>query len=296
MIEYKVFFCPVSIEATEAVFYLSHEMGWPLGLVASLGQVGPFDKGYTGFDNENFQEACENFRLLYPRTNVCWCRDHLGKGDENVYSVINRDQKFGVSCTHLHTLNPEYALNVLKDHPDVQFEVGPGEADATPDEIDALYRAVYDLPNFAWLSFPTGCRINSLGNDNNINGRMLEYSRRWVVRLRGHNSDYASDRALITLHRYIDGINIAPQFGVIQSCVYLTFARMYGLDVEPWELACWRDERNRKRWAKDWNVTQAVGHYHFDSLNDELRTEARPLVMETLLTSMRHYYETFTRG
>jgi len=225
-----------------------------VNIMASCSQVGPTP--YTGITYERFARCTYNFDIKLER-------DHLGKGGEDLAEWCERDKSYGFTGAMLHVFEPGPALAVM-DRFDMEWQVGPGEDDTLPTHLDLWARTA---SRATWFSFPTGCRIIGLGNRGEFYADRVEKMKRLypTVLVRGHNCDYLDRETLCHVAAHVDGVNVAPQLGVIQSSWYLTHALAHGLPIDDWVGACIADEKNRRRWStRPWDVVHAVGHYHFD--------------------------------
>lgn len=257
----KLWVSPVSREVLEAAWLVAAANRGELGIMASCGQVGP--GAYTGLTPERFDRDCYLLtRSTGARPPVQ--RDHLMKGGEDPYHWLDRDLEHGFDGVHLHTVDPELALEIMDHYGDkLWYEVGPGEDDSRPIPEDLWERTA---ARASWFSFPTGCRIDGLGNRGEFDaGRVIAMARAHGVPVRAHNCDYLTSRQWREVAIVCDGLNVAPQLGVVQSAWYMQGALMAGLPTRDWVDACAADEKNLARWCKEpWQTVVAVGHYHYD--------------------------------
>jgi hypothetical protein len=273
-----LFGCPISREVADACLIAKVD-----GFVCSINQVGP--SAYTGFTHESWA------RFLHERNNpdVYVERDHLGKGGEDWRWWIDEDVKHGFTGVHLHYFNVETAKDPVEYAWDkgLRIQLGPGE-----DSSKAISPDLWRLP-CDWISFPTGCLIANGTNIGRIDETRIEWERQqWKKPIRGHNCDYLKPHLMRRIGRLVEGVNVAPQFGVIQSCYYLMTARSRGYDIQSWLDACEADEKNHIRWGAG---PEMVGHYHFrhiewreDVYNECVATLAHEIALMKQLVGGSH--------
>ena len=237
----------------------------PIGFICSWSQVNP-NEGYTGFTPTSLRG--------FVGDNVVIAQDHFLKGGESPEQLRGLPYDY----VHLHTDNVELIQVCMKAFPDMRWELGTGE-DPLPDYkafIADLAESI-DFTNVEYLSFPTGCKINGCHNINKPDIDLCEWMCQFRTPLKGHNSDYINYNTLVTLSRYIDAWNIAPQLGVIATRVYVTYARTYGHDISAWEEAVINGGR-WKRWGDMAHAIELGGQYHLNDLPKDVRIDAYPFV------------------
>jgi hypothetical protein len=175
---------------------------------------------------------------------------------------------------HLHTFQPEQAERWMNKYPEYKYQLGPGEDDSQPINL-----RLFDLP-CEWISFPTGCLIDNLGNKGEFNRSWVIQHQRFGKKIRGHNCDFLTIAKLCEVACVCNGYNIAPQLGTIQSSIYIYLAHVLGLSMDRWYQTCVGDQKNRKRWGFYRDARLACGHYHFDELGwrDEVRGEVTKMM------------------
>lgn len=262
----RLWLSPVSPEVMHAIYAAAAHYPSRVGMMCSCSQV--CDGAYTGLDFETFTRLRADYERRYCRVFVE--RDHLGKGGEDPYVWCQRDVSYGFDGAMLHLFDADAVAGVVDRFAgQMKWNVGPGEDDSQalrPSEAEYWVRAA---PHAHWFSFPTGCRIDGLGNRGEFDDAAMRAMKDCFpdVRMRAHNCDYLDMATLTDVAAATDGVNVAPQLGVVQSSWYLTHALSYGLDVRGWTDACWADDRNRGRWSRhEWDVVHAVGHYHLDAI------------------------------
>lgn len=274
---FRYYFSPISLEALDAIIRLCDENN--IGMCCSTGQVGP--TSYTGI----------SYEVLRARTfghNIAIERDHLGRNGEDLTEWTERDIAHGFTGTMLHIFDQTEESKVLMSkYPTYEWQIGPGEDSSQPINDD-LWKARQAV----WHSFPTGCLIKGLGNTNDLHTGEISVhsSRHRGIKLRAHNCDYLPQETIKKIRLMFDGMNVAPQIGVVQSMFYLSIARKLSLPILHWENACWSDTKNQARWpCQNHQVTQTVGHYHFSKI--EWRYKYYEQVVDWLYNFMKGIIE-----
>ncbi len=80
---------------------------------------------------------------------------------------------------------------------------------------------------------------------------------------------------------YFDALNIAPQLGVVMTRMYVTVARMLGVDLREWEKEVY-DGGEWKRWGTELHAIELGGHYHFNTLPAKLTSWSYTFVEEAV--------------
>lgn len=254
---------PVSMELLEAIHIAAaggHESS--VGIMCSTSHVGP--NAYTGMTHEIFADRVLKLRA---QCNIALPieRDHLMKNGEDPDDWIPVDQAHLFTGAHLHVFKPEDALPVIEKYGHAyDWQIGPGE-DTSEHISDSLWALTHQYAR--WFSFPMGTKIDGLMNQGQFNAEAVQRMRRWDVKVRAHNCDYLPWLELGKVHSHVDGINVAPQLGVVQSSWYLSKAMGEGYAWLDWAEACANDWKNRHRWcAAESMAVMAAGHYHYDML------------------------------
>lgn len=289
------YWSPVSPEAVEAVYAFSRDTGLVCGFCASVSQVGP--EPYTGLTDARF--ACMRRRLSdeYGVRAVAE-RDHLGRNGEDRGTWVGRDCRYGFEecMLHVHSLKrDEREIMSMASQYGMRFQIGPGEDDSVPTDYDSFFENIRcaQMNEIYWASFPTGCLIQGLSNRGVIDYEILETARRNLrdgIKIRAHNCDYLDRDTRLEIMRHFDGMNVAPQIGCWQSLFYLSRARVSGCDVSDWEIRCEADRARQERWGVDApRAVQAIGHYHYDVIDERWRSEQYESCVRHLTQCMKEY-------
>ena len=231
-------------------------------------------------------------------------RDHGGAGqgyseddgyesflyDYKYFDIIHIDpwkkyQKFedGLEET-LAVLNYIYNMNQS-----VMFEVGTEEAirKFTADELDTLLRTLSEFEFFDNIEYAVvqsgvgldlGKQTNTGTFDSNRLKEMVNVCKKFGKKSKEHNGDYLSSveyKSRFDLG--LDSINIAPEFGQLETLCYLD---EMGDDIEDYYQICYESKRWEKWVSKDFipednkkELIKICGHYVF---SDEEFTLIKP--------------------
>ena len=288
----KYFIGPMSKNVVDAVI----EHNGNFGFIPSRRQVD-YNGGYV--NNWSTGEFA-----TYVGGRVPIGRDHGGAGqgyseddgyesflhDYKYFDIIHIDpwkkyQKFedGLEET-LAVLN--YIYNMDQS---VMFEVGTEEAirKFTADELDTLLRTLsefefFDNIEYAVVQSGTGLDLGKQTNTGTFNPNRLEemvnVCKKFGKKSKEHNGDYLSSveyKSRFDLG--LDSINIAPEFGQLETLCYLD---EMGDDIEDYYQICYESKRWEKWVSKDFipednkkELIKICGHYVF---SDEEFTLIKP--------------------
>ena len=288
----KYFIGPMSKNVVDAVI----EHNGNFGFIPSRRQVD-YNGGYV--NNWSTGEFA-----TYVGGRVPIGRDHGGAGqgyseddgyesflhDSKYFDIIHIDpwkkyQKFedGLEET-LAVLN--YIYNMDQS---VMFEVGTEEAirKFTADELDTLLRTLSEFEFFDNIEYAVvqsgvgldlGKQTNTGTFDSNRLKEMVNVCKKFGKKSKEHNGDYLSSveyKSRFDLG--LDSINIAPEFGQLETLCYLD---EMGDDIEDYYQICYESKRWEKWVSKDFipednkkELIKICGHYVF---SDEEFTLIKP--------------------
>ena len=288
----KYFIGPMSKNVVDAVI----EHNGNFGFIPSRRQVD-YNGGYV--NNWSTGEFA-----TYVGGRVPIGRDHGGAGqgyreddgyesflhDYKYFDIIHIDpwkkyQKFedGLEET-LAVLNYIYNMNQS-----VMFEVGTEEAirKFTTDELDTLLRTLSEFEFFDNIEYAVvqsgvgldlGKQTNTGTFDSNRLKEMVNVCKKFGKKSKEHNGDYLSSveyKSRFDLG--LDSINIAPEFGQLETLCYLD---EMGDDIEDYYQICYESKRWEKWVSKDFipednkkELIKICGHYVF---SDEEFTLIKP--------------------
>lgn len=286
---------PMSSEIIEAVFRFSEEKNEPLMLIASKNQID-WNEGYVNnWNTKEYMDFVSQLKQKYSGSKVYICRDHCGPGfkDEylaDTYKTIDNDIENGFDLIHIDfsKLQGEYS-DILKESkkaieyiqkikPEVLIEVGTEEnmGDLLTDlsKIEDEMKFFTELAEIQYFVCQTGSLIKEINQRGGFNTEFIkkvkEKANQYNTCLKEHNADYLNSEQIKMRSGLIDAVNIAPQYGVIQTMMTLQKAFVYGIDVNEFL----EESYKSRRWEKwlDKNTLDnkllcsvIAGHYVFSS-------------------------------
>ncbi|PWB39041.1 MAG: hypothetical protein C3F02_00270 [Parcubacteria group bacterium] len=286
---------PMSSEIIEAVFRCSQQELKPLMLIASKNQID-WDRGYVNtWNTEEYMVYIRQLREKYPQAKVYICRDHCGPGFKNndladVYQTIDSDITNGFDLIHVdfchwpgnHSqilVESKKAIEYIhKKNSEMMIEIGTdentGQLSKDISDIEADMDFFSQFKNIVFFVCQTGSLIKEINQAGSFN---LDYVKqikalagKYNLNIKEHNADYLDDSAIRLRRGIVDAMNIAPQYGVLQTIITLERAFVYGVDVSEWLKLVYQSGRWGK-WLlnnnKDNRLLCSViaGHYNFST-------------------------------
>ncbi len=264
----KYFIGPMSKNIVDACVSFCNDTGNNIAFIPSRRQV-EYDGGYVN------NWTTEQFANYSKSENIFLCRDHAGpnqglKSDDG-YRSLEEDCKY-LDLIHIDpwkkTNDLEAGIDLTAEmisfchslNSQIKFEVGTEQSirEFTPSELDKMLHMLKKKLTSQQFEKIVFCVIQSgTALERNINTGVYDASRLRdmisVVKTHGlaskeHNGDYLSP-ALIQekFNLGLDTINIAPEFGQIETKIYLDKICSHRIDLleEYWSI-CYRS----KRWEK----------------------------------------------
>ena len=260
----KYFIGPMSKNIVDAIVEFCTNTGNTIGLIPSRRQV-EWDGGYVNnWTTEEFSKYVTTLPLQ---------RDHGGPGqgnnDDDGYESLAYDAKH-LQLIHIDPWKkyPEYVdgleqtIQMIKFaysiNPQLIFEVGTEEA-IRPIEAEELEQLVIDLwatlpkeiyEHIKYLVIQSGTSLkgtNQTGNyDSNRLKEMVAVARKYKLISKEHNGDYIPVETIKEKFDLgLDCINIAPEFGLIETQTYLEEIKNGKLLDRFWQI-CY----DSKKWVK----------------------------------------------
>ncbi len=293
----KIGIGPMSSDIIEAVFRYSENNNIPLMLIASKSQID-WDGGYVNnWTTKEYSEYINELKKQYPKARVYICRDHCGPGFkkydiDDVYKTIDSDIENGFDFIHIDFCHfkgshvemleesrraIEYIRNKDKN---ILIEVGTDEntgAQFNDAEIDRIEQDMKFFTNLAPVHFfvvQTGSLIREINQIGKFNGDFIKKIRsvadRYQLNLKEHNADYIGSDEIQKRTGLIDAMNIAPQYGVIQTKLTLQKCLNYGIDPsdfidEAYESKKWKKWLHKNTEDNKFLCSVVAGHYVFSS-------------------------------
>ena len=289
---------PMSSEVIEAVFRYSHYYRKQLMLIASKNQID-YKGGYVNnWTTQQLSEYVSKLRHLYNYSNVKICRDHCGPGFNgsqdlsDTYETIRNDIANGFDLIHFdfcHYEGPldkrleetkkaiEFALNL---NPKLLLEIGTDENMGTgygPMNLSEIEKEMEYFKSFCSPQFyvvQTGSlikEINQIGSFNkDFVSQVSTIARSKGMRIKEHNADYLDKESVALRKNLVGAMNIAPQFGVVQTVLTLNKCLSYGVDPSVFVDFCYESNKWSKWLSRNTKENKMLcsiiaGHYNFSS-------------------------------
>lgn len=285
---------PLSSEIIEATFRYSSNFQTPLMLISSRNQID-WRGGYVNnWNTKKYMRFIKEMRKAYPNAKIYICRDHCGPGFtgdfdlKSVYRTIETDLENGFDLIHIdfshfkgsHRDILEESKKViqfiLKSTPKVLLEVGTEEntgkdfENSQKMEKDMKFFTQFCKPHFFVCQTGTVIKeINQYGTFNiNYTRELKALADKYGVFLKEHNSDHITAREISLRRGLIDAVNVAPQYGVMQTQLSLQKCATYGIDFTEFLEASYRSGKWKKWLSKNdqknkYLCSIIAGHYNF---------------------------------
>lgn len=322
---------PMSPEIVEAVFRYSHFRRRQLMLIASKNQID-YRGGYVNkWTTKEYAAVVNEMKKKYPNSDVKLCRDHCGPGFngifelEDTYATIKDDIENGFDLIHIDFCHfkgtkeemleeskkaIEYCLRL---NPKILLEIGTDENYGANYSVPNLFEIEHEIDFFKKFCNPefyvvqTGSLVKEIFQVGTFNKSFIEkispMIRQKGIKLKEHNDDYLTKEKISLRNGLVDAMNVAPQFGVVQTNLIFTKCLIYGIDITEFLDECYRGGR-WKKWMHTNNAENKflcsliAGHYHFTSesykkIISEL--EKREDIHETIINAIMEIIEHYER-
>ena len=286
---------PMSPEIVEAVFRCSQKNNAPLMLIASKNQID-WDGGYVNdWTTKSYMDYVGQMKSKYPQAQVLVCRDHCGPGfkkDElkDVYNTIDDDIEQGFDFIHIDFCHYKglyedklkesaKAIEYIRSKkPDILIEVGTDEnVGAFLNNLEKIENEMKYFSAYAPITFYV-CQTGSLVKEvNQIGGFNHEFisqvrplANKYGFLLKEHNGDYLPEGDIQKRKGLIDAINVAPQYGVMQTKMTLQKCLTYNIDFsdfvhEAYQTRKWAKWLHKNEPSNKFLCSVIAGHYNFAS-------------------------------
>lgn len=323
---------PMSSEVIESTFRFSQTSEQPLMLISSRNQID-WQGGYVNnWNTRQYANFTGTMRKQYPQATIYLCRDHCGPSfkpgfnDVNndmsdVYRTIDDDIEHGFSLIHIdfchYSSDDEEKLaasrqavkHILIEKPDMLIEIGTDENNGHNfrDLVDIEKQMQY-FGNFCHPHFfvgQTGSLIQELGQQGHFRRDYVEglhqLAEKYDVALKEHNADYLSPEEIIKRRGLIEAMNIAPQYGVLQTMMTLQKCALYGIDPtdfleESYQSRKWSKWLNHSTPEDKYRCSVIAGHYNFAGDNYKKiynQLERYEDFKETLISEMMKNFQMY---
>jgi hypothetical protein len=279
----KYYIGPMSKNIVDSIIEFCNETNYKIGLIPSRRQV-EWDGGYVNnWTTKDFKEYANMLTLK---------RDHSGPGqgyfDDDGYVSLKEDCKY-FNLIHIDPWKkyPKYvdglkwSIDMInfcyKENPNIEFEIGTEESirKFEPGELNQLIIDLHNsLPNkvfkqIKYLVIQSGTSLKGTTNTGEYDKSrlldMINVAKHWGLISKEHNGDYISSSLIKEkMSLGLDSINIAPEFGLIETQTYLD----NNIDIDKfWEI-CYKSKRWEKWVNPDFNpftqkkdLIKICGHY-----------------------------------
>jgi fructose/tagatose bisphosphate aldolase len=265
----KFFIGPMTKNVVDAIIEFTEETDNKIALIPSRRQIehnGGYVNNWTTRQFANYIKA--------KTKNITLQRDHSGPGqgiiDDDGYESLKIDSYY-LNLIHIDPWkkHPEYAdglnwtVNMIKYcnsiNPDLEYEVGT-EQSIRKFESEELDRFISDLKyelqsnelfnKIKYLVIQSGTSLNGNTQTGNYDKerliRMVDIAKKHGLLSKEHNGDYI--HVLTIKEKFelgLDAINIAPEFGLIETQTYLDNIKDINIFNEYWKI-CYES----KKWEK----------------------------------------------
>ena len=269
MEDVKLYIGPMSKNVVDSIIEFTEETGNKIGFIPSRRQV-EYNGGYV-----NNWTTAEFSKYVNGRAPIE--RDHGGAGQG--YEEDDGQQSFKVDAKYFDIIHidpwKKYAdiedginetINnmrmVYKINPKVLFEIGTEEAirKFTPDELNTLIKACNEFDFFENIKYAVvqsgvgidlSKRINTGKYDEGRLGEFIDVCRHWSILSKEHNGDYLTNKEIKDKFSIgLDALNIAPEFGQIETLCYLQHFNAIGNGIDDYYRICYKSRRWEK-WVSD---------------------------------------------
>lgn len=322
---------PLSEEIIEAVFRFSFENKTPLMLITSKNQID-WDRGYVNnWNTREYLNFVNSMKQKYSGSRVYVCRDHCGPGFkgnfdlDDVYRTIEDDIKYNFDLIHVDFCHHKGTYKqILKESkraieyikklaPEILIEIGTEEN--TEKNIMNLEKVKKELAFFASFFKPyfyvprTGSLVKEIGQHGSFKKdyviKLKKLADKYDVFIKEHNGDYLMSEEIKSRKGIVDALNVAPQYGIIQTKLTLQKCATYGIDYSDFlELSYksnkWRKWLNKKNNSSNKYLCAIIaGHYNFTS-NDYKkiykRIQFHENFRETIILEMMKNFKIYTNN
>lgn len=247
----KLFLGPVSLNTIDATIEFCIENNVELGLIPSRRQID-YDGGYVGnFNSKTFSEYVRS------KTNkIKIFRDHGGEDqgkfdNEDTFMSFYNDTKY-FDLIHLDPFlkykdldkaaikTVEYLKYCEFANPYINYEIATEQAlrEISPEELEIFVDKVRSLltenqfNKIKYLVIQCGTKLKDGKNTGEYDKdkllKMLKVAKKFNLISKEHNGDYQSTEIIKEKFSLgLDCINIAPEFGIIESTVILKYLDEY---------------------------------------------------------------------
>lgn len=288
----RFFIGPMSKNIVDSIIKFNRINNENVGIIPSRRQI-EFDGGYCN------HWTTEDLRKYSPKLLIQ--RDHAGPGqgdfDDNGYKSLEEDCKY-MDLIHIDPWKkyPNYKEGLrwtiemiefcYEKNKKIMYEVGTEESIRKFDS-EELDKFMNDLSNklskeiykkIKYLVIQSGTSLNKNSNSGKYNKlrlqRMISVCKKYNLLSKEHNGDYIPESLIRKkMELGLDSINIAPEFGLIETNTYLKEISDNTSMIEEFWKICYDSNRWVKWVNKDFDpienkveLIKICGHYVLSSL------------------------------
>jgi len=332
-IEAKLGIGPMSSETLEAVYRYSNFHRKQIMLIASKNQID-YSGGYVNkWTTKEYADQLSNLRKKYSFSDVVNCRDHCGPGFngnhdlDDTYNTIKSDIENGFDLIHIdfchyqgsnqeRLAESKKAFEMCKSlNEKIFIEIGTDENLGDKFALSSLEEVEEEIDYFSSFTKPeffvvqTGSlvmEINQVGSFNSdFSKEISTVINNKGIKFKEHNADYLSSSEISKRKGIVDAMNIAPQFGVLQTGLVLNKCLSYGINYNDWANVVIENKKWKKWLYKNTEENKFLciniaGHYHFycdeyKRIIDEINKheDITETIIESLMEVIDHYENSF---
>ena len=297
----KFFIGPMSKNVVDSIIEFQNFSSKKVGIIPSRRQIDYLG----GYSNNWTTEQISNYS-----SDLIIMRDHGGPGqgaeEDDGYLSLEHD------CKHFNYIHidpwkkyssfdegSKWTLEMIKfclsKNPKIKFEVGTEEAIRRfePKDLEKLLNFLKsnltknEFLRIKYLVIQSGTSLSSNQNTGNFDlkrlNKMINVAKKNNLKSKEHNGDYIPEKLIkLKMSKGLDSINIAPEFGLIETQTYLNeINNQKELFERYWEI-CYQS----KKWVK-WvsgdfdpikqkeNLIKICGHYVLSSndFNNDIKSK-----------------------
>jgi len=332
----KIYIGPVTQNVIDAVIEFVEETNISIGFIPSRRQI-EWSGGYTGYNTFDFIKYVKSKtnKVLLCRDHGGLFQGQFSKikgvtptKSEDLKSLIC-DAISGVDIIHIdpwkkyskpeqyelglnETVNNIILINQINDK--IKFEIGTEEA-IKPYVDNDLFRLLNDIEyelgdifrkNVKYVVIQSGTRLEGTKNIGKFDLEklkdMVKVCKHFNIFSKEHNGDYLSDEEIkIRFDNGLDAINIAPEFGVIETKVLLDniknkkdFEKIYDICLTGGNWKKWiPSEYHVKRHLEDSHkkhLIEICGHYHNKEIKEIIKID-NEIIKKELKNKLKNLYK-----
>jgi len=287
----KYFIGPMTKNVVDTIAEYSNKSGNLIGLIPSRRQI-EFNSGYVNnWTTEEFSKYVKSIS-----SNIVIKRDHAGPGqgqlDDDGYQSLSEDCKY-LDLIHIDPWKkyPDFNLGLTETirmiehcynlNSKLEYEIGTEEAIRRfePYELDELVSKLKSrlhtrvFKKIKYLVIQSGTFLTGNTQTGSYDSQrlltMIKVAKKYNLISKEHNGDYIP---IHTIHEKfnlgLDSINIAPEFGLIETQTYLDHMEEGSEEFERFWQICYDSMKWQKWVSSEFNpiankkeLIQICGHY-----------------------------------